>query len=104
MQNEAFILQLRTIITVLDRIRQAVSAEIGKLDDTAKRLEDESHLGTAASFDFGLEDQANAVKRVKKEISKALKEVKTLSKDLETSQTKKIAEQSTSMSDEIAQS
>ncbi|OGH58071.1 MAG: hypothetical protein A3G34_05855 [Candidatus Lindowbacteria bacterium RIFCSPLOWO2_12_FULL_62_27] len=101
MDNETFILQVRGMISVLDTLRQSLSAEIQKLDETAKRLEDSSHLGSASAFDFGLEDQSAAMKRVKKEISKASREVKRLSKDLEAAQSKKIAEQSGSLTDKI---
>ncbi len=99
MSNEGFIMQLRTMIAVMDRIRTSVSEEIVKLDETAKRLEDESRLGAASAFDFGMDDQHKAAERVKKEISKALREIKKLSKDLEEDQTKKMAEKSSSMTD-----
>lgn len=101
MSNEVFILQLRNMIDALEGIRQTVSAEIQKLDEIAKRLGDESHLGTSAAFDFGKEDQAKAVEQVKKKISKSLREIKKLSKDLEASQNKKIAERSGTMTDAI---
>lgn len=99
MSNESFILQLRTLIAAMDQIRNSVASEIQKLEQTVGQLEDESKLGAVSTFDFGLGAQRAAVERVKKSVSKAMREIKKLSKDLEESQTKKMAEQNTSMSD-----
>lgn len=99
MSRESFILQLRTMIGVLETIRNTLTPEIEKLQDVVKQLQDESHLGSHSAFDYGLKDQAGAVKRIKKELTKAQKEIKNLSGNLEDLQTKQIAEDSTQMTD-----
>lgn len=101
MNNENFILQIRNMISALDQIRQIVNPEIQKLEETVKRLEDQSHLGTIAVSDFGLEDQTTALANVRKQINKVMRTMKSLSEDLEESQNKKMAETSGVMTDQV---
>ena len=101
MNSDVIVVHLKAVITDMEQVREAADQAVRRMEEELRCLQDASHLGAVANFDFGLKSQAEAARDADEKILAACKAIRRRMKKLGKLESDSAARQSFQMRDAV---